>query len=667
MKFYARAVTFGVFRSLPGSGRPALGPPDLTSTLLHKWQRTLLVAIPFGVLAFVLGWLLEVPAAQSNPFDAVGYPVMAAALVGLELLLAFRPRSLQGVVLAILSGAGSFFLAKLAYLLFVFASPPRVQLEMTETFYWIPIIYVLAYLIPGVRGGHIVTFLFTGGVLALSLSYIMANIAALHWGIVYALVELNLANSVLFALTLTFISLKEDYVRAQTHVDMMERMARTDVLTGLPNRLTLESRLTAALEAAREQGGKVALLFIDLDRFKLINDTLGHAAGDELLEQVAQRLKQNTRERDFIARISGDEFIVMIPDLEDAQLVTLLAHRLLASLVMPFHLQGQKFSISASIGSSVFPDDAADAEALLRHADSAMYKVKKSGKNAFQRYEEKIDLPFEKGRELEKDFKEALETSQFSLHFQPILDLHTGEITKFEALVRWQHPQHGLISPAEFIPVAEDSGFIVQLGSWILDEACRQARNWQRFAMGNYKVAVNVSSLQFLSPSFFDSVLRALTKHALAPEYLELELTESAVIHNIGDVDTTLRKLRRLGITIAIDDFGTGYSSLAYLRDLPIDVIKIDRSFIRDLSRGREEPQFALALIQAILSLANYLDLYIVAEGVETEMQRDLLRQLGCHAAQGYFFSKPLEPQALERYLHHVQKQPAPSAPTYAN
>jgi diguanylate cyclase len=649
---------------MPPASRRAT-PPEIERAMLRRWQRTLLIAIPFGALAFTLGWLLEVPSGQATPFDLVGYPIMAAGMLALAVLLALRPATLPRVVATIMVGASAFFVVKLAYVLLLLP-PERIQAELTETFYWIPVIYTLGYMIPGVRGGKLLTLLFTATVLAVSAFYAaMSALVGVHWGVIYALIQLNLADTVLLALTFTLMSLKEDHVRAQVQAEAAQALALTDLLTGLPNRATLERELQAALAQAKASGRMLALLFIDLDRFKVINDTLGHEAGDQVLEQVAQRLRQHCRDGDLVARISGDEFILMVRDLSDPQFVTLLAHRLLAALVMPFHVQGQKLSISASIGSSLYPDDADSADALLRHADSAMYKVKKSGKNGFQRFEAGSDLATEKGRNLEKDFKSALQTRQFSLHYQPIFDLRTGGIVKLEALVRWRHPEYGDISPAEFIPVAEDSGFISQLGGWILDEACRQVKAWQRHGQGAYKVAVNVSPLQFISPGFFDSVLHALSKHALPPETLELELTESVVMHGITQVETTLRRLRRLGISIAIDDFGTGYSSLAYLRELPIDVIKIDRSFIRDLSMSRGEPHFALALVQAILSLAAHLDLAIVAEGVETEAQRDLLRALGCHAAQGYFFSKPLPPEALELYLAAQRSQNADTV--YAN
>jgi predicted signal transduction protein with EAL and GGDEF domain len=330
------------------------------------------------------------------------------------------------------------------------------------------------------------------------------------------------------------------------------------------------------------------------------------------------------------------------------------ARKLQAALVTPFELQGLSHHVSASIGICLFPDDASDGPTLLRHADSAMYRVKRSGKNGIQRYRDDSDAQVERQRNLERELRTALSTGrdQLSLVYQGIHDLDSGELKKVEALSRWHHPKWGHVPPHEFIPIAERSGLIVSLGEWVLREACRQSKAWEGLTGHGVVVSVNVSAMQFAHPGFFRSVKAALEDHALLPELLEIELTEGIVMHGVDHVTETLQRLQRLGVSIAIDDFGTGYSSFAYLRDLPIDTVKIDRSFVKDLGSPLHAPQFALALVEAITHVAKHLDLEIVAEGIETEAQRQVLRDLGCHLGQGFLFSRPVEPAEMRPHLH---------------
>ena len=434
-------------------------------------------------------------------------------------------------------------------------------------------------------------------------------------------------------------------------MEAAERYAHTDLLTGLPNRRVLELEFDQMLARSRASNRQVAALFIDIDRFKVVNDTLGHEAGDQLLRQVAERLRHATREGDLLVRLSGGEFVLIGMGIDGQQEATLVAQRIFSSMTLPFSINATELAVTVSIGIAFYPRDAQDSKGLLRHADSAMYKVKRSGKNGLRFYSEETDGNLERRVELERDMRMALKNDEFTLNYQPMYDLLNGNLVKVEALLRWQHPKYGLISPGEFIPLAEESGMIVSIGTWVLREACRQVKSWQNMNLGEFKVSVNVSPLQFSQPTFLSTVMKALQHTGLDPQYLELEMTETVVMDRLEDVSRALRSLRAIGISIAIDDFGTGYSSLAYLRDLPIDTVKIDRAFVSDLGSPLEAPQFALALIEAIMSLAGHLDLQVVAEGLETRDQLEIVRDLGCHIGQGYYFSKPLPSDALEKLL----------------
>jgi diguanylate cyclase len=646
----ARLAPATASHALPAA--PAGGVEVVDAFYTARWRATLVWAIPFGALAFVFGAYADGPSGQSNPYDAVVYPFMAIVLVCLHALLATRRASLTFTLLTIVGGTSVFLLTKLVYLLFFGMGAVSVQAELTESYFWVPIIYLLSFVLPGVRIGRDIALLFSVSVFALSAVYVgLPDHPGRSWGVVSALVQLNLANTVLLALTQAFIGFKEAYIRAQARVETAERYAAVDALTDLPNRFSLQQRLVASMERARERGERLAVLFIDVDGFKILNDTLGHEAGDRLLQQLAERLRRVVRKDDFIARISGDEFVLLIEGMDEPHVASFVAQKLQADLVAPFHLQDQAIRVTVSIGIAHYPEDAADAEALLRHADSAMYRVKRSGKNGVQRYRGESDAQIERQRGLERDLRVAVEDERLSLVYQPLHDLATGEVRKFEALLRWSHPTWGHVSPAEFVPLAEQSGLIVQLGSWVLDQACREAKAWQRLSPRRIQVCVNVSPLQFAQPGFYDSVVAALERNDLMPDAVELELTEGIVLHGVGHVTSTLDRLRRLGVGLAIDDFGTGYSSLAYLRDLPIDTIKIDRSFVKDLGSPRKGPQFALALVEAITGIAGYLDLAVVAEGIETQAQCDLLRSLGCSLGQGYHFARPMEAVDVGAYL----------------
>jgi diguanylate cyclase (GGDEF)-like protein len=641
------------------------------SRYAQEWRKTLLAFIPFGALAYFIGWALEIPSDQATSFDMIVYPLMGFLLLALEAVLAFSRRMLTFVVMAIIAGASTFFFSKLGWLLFFAPANTDLQAQFTETLFWIPVVYLLSFVLAEARLGQLVVKAFTAGMVGLGVVYTVPDLLAgtVNWGVVYTLIELNLANTVFLALTSAFIRYKESQTRTRARMEEAERHAYHDALTGLANRIRLDVELERRLERARIDNGRVALLYLDVDGFKVVNDTLGHESGDELLRSVSRRLQQELGQDDLMARMSGDEFVIVLDRVESPQAAMFSARKLQAALVTPFELQGLSHHVSASIGICLFPDDAADGPTLLRHADSAMYRVKRSGKNGIQRYRDDSDAQVERQRNLERELRTALNngTGQLSLVYQGIHELDSGELKKVEALARWHHPTWGHVPPHEFIPIAERSGLIVSLGEWVLREACRQSKAWEGLTGHGVVVSVNVSAMQFAHPGFFRTVKAALEDNALLPELLEIELTEGIVMHGVDHVTETLQRLQRLGVSIAIDDFGTGYSSFAYLRDLPIDTVKIDRSFVKDLGSPLHAPQFALALVEAITHVAKHLDLEIVAEGIETEAQRQVLRDLGCHLGQGYLFSRPVEPSEMRPYLQLTPTEERRVRDTFVN
>lgn len=615
------------------------------------WRLILLLAMPVAAVAFFLGAVLDPLSGQANAFDRLAYPALTSGLLILELVLWRRPRLTDRVVTALVLLSCGFFLSKLIYLLYFLPPGPSIQVEMTESFFWIPAVYVLSLFIPSLKAARSFTFAFFAAMVLCSVGYAALNgWTAQSGGVLFALIEMLLANLTLLTLTQAFIGYKDRLSSVQARAQTLQRLVHTDLLTGLPSRLRLERELGEAVD----RGEPFTLLFIDVDGFKMVNDTLGHSAGDEVLRDLAGRVQAVLKPRDLAARIGGDEFVVIVRDTPPAW-APALAQQLLAGLALPFLVCGQQIQLSASIGISVYPDDSQDAETLLRHADAAMYQIKKAGRNGIRRFDAALDAELERTILLTREFQFALSRDQLSLVYQPIYDLKTGEMSKIEALVRWSHPEFGAISPGVFIPIAETSGQIMAVGRWVLEQACFQARHWRENHGWAGKITVNVSPVQFAQPTFVDEVKQALLLSGLPAHRLELELTEGAVIHSPALVQTALRGLQRLGVEIAIDDFGTGYSSLAYLRDLPIGCIKIDRSFIEDLASPRRAPQYAVALITAIVGIARTLDLQVVAEGVETQEQVDAVRGLGCDFAQGYFFARPLDAGRLEALLDSGQ------------
>jgi diguanylate cyclase (GGDEF)-like protein len=425
--------------------------------------------------------------------------------------------------------------------------------------------------------------------------------------------------------------------------DRVHHIAFHDDLTSLPNRLLLNQRLDQALSRHRRAGSKLAVLFMDLDRFKVINDSLGHEVGDVLLRQVADRLRAQSREGDTVARMGGDEFVVLIENHDNLNDISAYAHRLVENLSAPYLLGTKDCHVTLSIGISVFPSDGNDSQALLKAADVAMYRAKEMGRNNYQYYLPSMNVHTLERLELESDLSRALERGEFLLHYQPKVEIATGLITGTEALLRWKHPVRGLVPPMEFISLAEETGLIVPIGEWVLATACAQNKVWQDLGLTNLGIAVNLSARQFSDSMLLAKLTRIIHASGIDPSSLELEITESVVMSNGECAVGVLEQLKSIGVQIAIDDFGTGYSSLGYLKRFPIDTIKVDRSFIRDIPADSGDMKIA----RAIIAMAHALKLKVVAEGVENAEQLKFLRAQRCDAVQGYFLFRPLPVDAV--------------------
>lgn len=430
---------------------------------------------------------------------------------------------------------------------------------------------------------------------------------------------------------------------AESVAKRMEYHAHHDGLTGLPNRILLNDRLNKALSHARREQSRMALLFLDLDRFKIINDSLGHAVGDQLLRVISRRLKNCVRDEDTVARLGGDEFMVLLPSISGSSDAGRIGNKIIDSLVRAVSCNGHELHITTSIGVSIYPFDGADAETLLKHADISMYRAKELGRNKLVYYTAEMNAESRRQLVLETSLRKALDRGELKLVYQPKVDISRNRITGAEALLRWEHPTMGNISPADFIPVAEDSGLIVPIGEWVIRKAFNQLAAWHAAGHRELKIAVNLSSSQLTRPGLANSVREALDESRLDPAMTELEITENIVMQNLDSAIATLEILKGMGISIAMDDFGTGYSSLSYLRRLPIDIVKIDQSFVRELPGNKEDASIA----QAIIAMANSLGLDLVAEGVETIKQLNFFRQQEVMVIQGYLFSKPVAADEL--------------------
>ncbi len=446
------------------------------------------------------------------------------------------------------------------------------------------------------------------------------------------------------------IHTSRDITERKRAEEQIRFLAYYDSLTRLPNRTFYKELLARALTYAQRHKKVMAVLFIDLDSFKRINDTLGHGIGDELLQGVAERLLKRVRKSDYVARsgdgdminivsrLGGDEFIVLLNEVSREYDATLVARRILEDISQPFLLRGHEVFITASIGISLYPSDGEDAETLLRNADIAMYHAKEQGKNNFQFYAESMNTAAVMRFTLENDLHKALERNDFMLYYQPKVDVRNGKTLGMEALIRWKHPERGIITPAEFIPLAEETGLILPIGEWVLRSACLQNKAWQAAGFSCIPVSVNISGRQFEQQNLRETIMKALRDADLAAHYLELEITESTIMQNSAKAISMLQTLKARGIKISVDDFGTGYSSLDQLKRIPLDALKIDRSFVANITTNPEDA----AIATAIMAMAHSLKLKVVAEGVETEEQLAFLRELGCDEAQGYLFSRPV-------------------------
>jgi diguanylate cyclase (GGDEF)-like protein/PAS domain S-box-containing protein len=444
-----------------------------------------------------------------------------------------------------------------------------------------------------------------------------------------------------------FVHINYDVTETKLYQQQLEYRANFDPLTGLANRNLLQDRLQQAISYASRLHRTVWVAFIDLDRFKFVNDSAGHSSGDALLQVVAGRLKAGVRAADTVGRIGGDEFVLVLPQYETGPMTADTIEKVMAQVAAPILIGEKEFFVSCSIGIAVFPGDGASGETLLKHADIAMYRAKEMGRNNFQFFEPALNARTQARLRIEGALRHALARGEFVLHYQPQVDLKTGNIVGAEALIRWQHADFGMVLPAEFIALAEETGLIVPIGAWVLRTACAQNQAWQDAGLGKLRVAVNMSGIQFAQPDIVQTVAGALNDSGLDPACLEIELTESIVMHDVESTITTLHQLKALGVQLSIDDFGTGYSSLAYLKRFPIDVLKIDQSFVRDVATNPDDATIVLSII----ALAHNLRLQVIAEGVETQEQLDFLRDHGCDEIQGYYFSKPVAAAAIGQTL----------------
>jgi diguanylate cyclase (GGDEF)-like protein len=450
-----------------------------------------------------------------------------------------------------------------------------------------------------------------------------------------------------------YVGIFSDITIRKQAEDRLVHLAHYDALTDLPNRILLLDRLNELIKSAQRSKLKVAVVFIDLDRFKEVNDSLGHGAGDLLLQTLAKRLSSAVRDQDTVARIGGDEFIVLIQGIHDVNDVPALAQKLLTCLIKSVTLNGYELTVTASMGISLYPDDGTNAPELIRNADAAMYQAKDAGRNVYRFYTSDLNARALEMLSMENALRRAIERHEFVLHYQPQVDINSGSVIGAEALIRWNHPELGLVMPGKFIPIAEERGLIVPIGTWVIEEAARQAAIWHNSGT-SMPIAVNVSAVQFRQKKFLEELANSVLKHGITPDRLELELTESIIMR---DAETTIKVLQNLhesGFQLSIDDFGTGYSSLSYLRRFPIDKIKIDQSFVR----AARQDEGSASIVTAIIALARSLKLKVIAEGVETSEQLEMLSAQGCDEAQGFLFSRALGPEEFQKLVREWKPQP---------
>jgi len=483
--------------------------------------------------------------------------------------------------------------------------------------------------------------------------YVAVSMSALHRQLaVFALVSLSIAVLAMFV-AYTLLSRVRHSVRQAEQ--KLTHLAHVDAVTGLANRNAFNERLEFAIREAGQFQETVAMLLLDLDNFKQVNDTLGHQAGDELLRVIGQRIVRTLRREDFVARLGGDEFAVILRNVSARSEAMQVCTKLVDMIALPVPIEGHDFFVTASIGVAFFPDDGEDSKTLTRNADTAMYQAKIAGKNAFELFLPAMNANVKKRVSMETCLRGALQNGELSLHYQPKIDLMSGALLGFEALLRWKNEQMGgMVSPADFIPVAEDSGLIVPIGEWVIQQALADLRRWNEGRRKKLHIAVNLSARQLKVDGIARRIAQLVAESAVPAEWLELELTESMVMENVHAQIETFQELRKFGVRLAIDDFGTGYSSMSYLKRLPIDTLKIDRSFVNELPKNNND----LAIATAIVALGHSLGLTVVAEGIETEAQADALLNLGCDIGQGYLYAKPMPADRITQYLSVLKLRP---------
>jgi len=465
---------------------------------------------------------------------------------------------------------------------------------------------------------------------------------------------------------ISILSLAQDVSSRIQAEERLQYMATHDGLTALPNTVLLNDRLEAAIARALRAKRRVGVMFLDLDHFKDVNDTLGHRVGDLLLKEVSRRIRGTLRQSDVLARISGDEFVVVLEDLPDEGAPEHVAHKILDEVRRPFQIEGHEIHVSGSLGLALYPEDGRDVETLLKNADAAMYHAKELGRNGFRMFSNELGERRAHRMRVEKALRRALKADELQLHFQPIMDVATGEVTRAEALLRWQDPERGLVMPAGFIPLAEESGLGHAVGHWVLEAACKQARAWRDGPVGDVAICVNLSASQLRDAGLVTDLKKLLARTGCEPDWLEFEITETSMVRDVEGASLVLAKLRSLGVRIAIDDFGTGYSSLSHLRHLPVDVLKVDRAFVADIEPGtrrRGEAAGGAAIVSAVIGLARGLGLGVVAEGVEKQAQLEFLRREGCSHCQGYLICPPMPAAEFEAWLVKRRKPKARAKP----
>jgi diguanylate cyclase (GGDEF)-like protein/PAS domain S-box-containing protein len=468
--------------------------------------------------------------------------------------------------------------------------------------------------------------------------------------------ELKLANKYLYNTLSPIIEKGEVIEVVGSSIDITERvkmeeknkyLAYYDTLTDLPNRLLFNDHLNYYLNKAKHNNQLMAVIQLDIDRFKNINDSLGHSIGDQLLQDVAERLKFCLSKEEIVARMSGDEFIILLPRVAKQELITKKVHKIIKTFKQPLMIDDHEFFITISLGISLFPSDGDDIESLVKNAETAMYRAKEQGRNNYQFYSPAMNDKIFERMALENNLRKALKRKEFLLHYQPRVNIETGQFTSMEALIRWRHPDLGLVSPADFIPVAEETGLILPIGEWVLRTACLQNKAWQKAGFPPMRMAVNIAARQFHEQSLLKIISKVLDETGLEPEYLELEITENSIMQNTETTIALLHELKKMGVRLSIDDFGTGYSSLSYLKSFPIDTLKIDKSFVRDITNNPDDA----AIATSIITLAHSLNFNVIAEGVETGEQFSFLKEQLCDDVQGFYFSKPLSAEKFEKTI----------------